>query len=273
MPINLSLTSWSFPRCTLEEAAGIALALGFNALDAGAYPGGHLNRDAILKGDKSEIERVKSLGVQISNAYYTFAAGFTERALNSPDAKVRRKNREDFKRVIDFCAAVDCPSVMLLPGVMHPGRSREDAIKLCIEASRELLAVSLPMGVDIAIEPHVMGLLESPRDTLTVVEAVPELELALDYAHFVTLGYTQPEIDPLCAFAAHVHLRQAKPGFLQTRLEHGTLNFPAMLDVLRQVNYDGYLAIEYVHQDYLQTDNVDVISETVKLRDHIRKWL
>jgi sugar phosphate isomerase/epimerase len=271
--MNLSLTSWSFPRCTLEEAAGIARALGFEALDAGAYPGGHLNREAILKGDTSEIERVKSLGLHISNVYYTFAAGFTERALNTPDAKVRRKNREDFKRVIEFCTAVDCPSVMLLPGIQHPGMSKADAIQRCIEASRELLAVSLPAGVDIAIEPHVMGLLESPRDTLTVVEAVPELELALDYAHFATLGFTQAEIDPLCAFAAHVHLRQAKPGFLQTRLEHGTLNFPAMIDALRQANYDGYLAIEYVHQDYLQTDNVDVISETVKLRELLRNWL
>lgn len=273
MTVQLTLTSWSFPRCTLEEAAGIARALGFEALDADAYTGNQLDRAAILKGAKSEIERVKSLGLAISNVYYTFGAGFVERALNSPDSKTRRKNREDFKRVVEFCASVDCPSVMLLPGVMHPGRTREDALKLCVEASRELLTVSLPMGVDIAIEPHVMGLLESPRDTLTVVEAVPELELALDYSHFVTLGYTQPEIDSLCAFAAHVHLRQAKPGFLQTRLEHGTLNFPAMLDALRQAGYDGYLAVEYVHQDYLQSDNVDVISETIKLRDLIRKWL
>lgn len=271
--MKLTLTSWSFPRCTLEEAAGIARALGFEAMDAGAYPGGHLNRDAILKGDRDEIQRVRSLGLQISNVYYTFGAGFVERPLNSPDPKVRRKNREDFRRVVEFCAAIACPSVMLLPGVIHPHMSKADAIQRCIEACQELLAISLPAGVDIAIEPHVMGLLESPRDTLAVVEAAPELALALDYAHFVTLGYTQAEVDPLCTFAAHVHLRQAKPGFLQTRLEHGTLNFPAMLDALRQAGYDGYLAVEYVHQDYLQTDNVDVISETVKLRDLVRAYL
>ncbi|MFN4292530.1 MAG: hypothetical protein ACK4JD_00165 [Thermoflexales bacterium] len=51
---------------------------------------------------------------------------------------------------------------------------------------------------------------------------------------------------------------------------HGTLNFAAMLDALRQAGYNGYLAVEYVHQDYMQTDNVDVISETVKMRDLIR---
>ncbi len=268
--MKLTLTSWSFPRCTLEEAAGIARALGFEALDAGAYPGGHLDRDAILKGAGSEVQRVRSLGLQISNVYYTFGAGFTARPLNSPDPQVRHENREDFRRVIEFCAAVACPSVMLLPGVIHAGASKADAIHYCIEACQELLAISQPAGVVIAIEPHVMGLLESPRDALTVVEGAPGLKLALDYAHFITLGYTQAAVDPLCAFTAHVHLRQAKPGFLQTRLEHGTLNFAAMLDALRQAGYNGYLAVEYVHQDYMQTDNVDVISETVKMRDLIR---
>jgi sugar phosphate isomerase/epimerase len=265
--MQLTITSWSFPRCTLEEAVGLARALGFEAMDAGAYPGGHLNRVAILKGDKTEVKRVKDLGLTLSNVYYTFGAGFVERALNTPDAKIRRKNREDFKRVVDFCAAVGCPSVMLLPGILHPGQTQAEAIDQCIHACRELLPISLEAGVDIAIEPHVMGILESPADALRVVEALPELGLALDYAHFVALGYTQAAIDPLCAFAEHVHLRQAKPGFLQTRLEHGTLNFAGMLSTLRQASYDGYVAVEYVHQDYMQTDNVDVISETVKMRD------
>ena len=46
-----------------------------------------------------------------------------------------------------------------------------------------------------------------------------------------------------------------------------------MLDTLRCAGYDGYLAVEYVHQDYLQTDNVDVVSETVKMRDLLRGYL
>jgi sugar phosphate isomerase/epimerase len=202
-----------------------------------------------------------------------FGAGFTTRPLKSPDPEVRRRNLEDVRQVVEFCAAIACPSVMMLPGVIHAGASKADAIQRCIEASQELLAISQPAGIAIAIEPHAMGLLESPSDTLAVLEGAPGLKLALDYVHFITLGYTQPDVDPLCAFAAHVHLRQAKPGFLQTRLEHGTLNFPALLDSLRQTNYNGCRAVEYAHQDYMQTDNVDVISETVKLRNRVRAHL
>ncbi len=265
--MKLTLTSWSFPKCTLEEAAGIARALGFEAMDIAAYSGGHFNREAILKGKQGEVERAKSLGLAISNIYFTFGAGFVERALNTPDKKIRRKNRDDFKRVVEFCIVVGCPSIMLLPGILHADQTKQDALQTCVEVCQELRAISYPAGVDIALEPHVMGILENPEDTLHVLHFVPELRLALDYAHFVTLGYTQKQIDPLCAFAAHVHMRQAKPGFLQTRLEHGTLNFPVMLDTLRREGYDGYLAVEYVHQDYMQTDNVDVISETIKMRD------
>lgn len=270
--MKLTITSWSFPRCTLEEAAGIAKALGFDAMDADAFTGNHLNRAAILKGDADEVKRVKRLGLKTSNIYYTFGAGFVDRALNTPDKKIRRKNREDFKRVVEFCAAVECPSIMMLPGIMHAGATKQACIEWVIEAMRELLAIAHPAGIEIAIEPHVMSVLESPADTAHVVQHTGA-KLALDYSHFITLGYTQAATDPLCAFAAHVHLRQGKPGFLQTRLEHGTLNFGVMIDTLRQAGYDGYLAVEPVHQDYLQTDNVDVISEAIKLRDIARRFI
>jgi sugar phosphate isomerase/epimerase len=271
--MKLTITGWSFPLCSLAEAAGIARALGFEAIDLGAYPGGHLDRDAILGDPAAELARIRTLGSAVSNIYWTFAAGFADCALNTPDPDLRRQNREDFKRVVDFCHAAAVPSVMILPGILHPGQTHEAAIQASVDACRELLSISEPAGVAIALEPHVMSILESPADTLKVVSGAPGVKLALDYGHFLTLGYTQSEVDPLCAYAAHVHVRQAKPGFLQTRLEHGTLNFPVMLDTLRRAGYDGYLAVEYVHQDYLQSDNVDVVSETVKMRDLLRRYM
>lgn len=271
--MELSLTGWSLPLCSLEEAAGIARSLGFRAIDLGAYPGGQLDRAAILGDPAPALGRLRDIGLAVSNIYWTFGAGFSERALNAPDPAVRRQNREDFKRVIDFCVAAGVPSLMILPGVLHPGQSRAAALAAAGEACCELLAISAPAGVTLALEPHVMGVLESPADTLALLAAAPGARLALDYGHFVTLGYTQAEVDPLAVHAAHFHARQAKPGFLQTRLEHGTLNFPAIVQTLRAAGYDGYLAVEYVHQDYLQTDNVDVISETVKMRDLLRAYL
>jgi sugar phosphate isomerase/epimerase len=271
--VELSLTGWSFRLLSLEEAAGVGAALGFTAMDWGAFPGGQLDREAILSDPKRLVKRVRETDMPVSNIYWTFGGGIKERALNHPDPDERAHNVEDFRRLVDFCAEAGVPSVMLLPGVLHPGQTQTEAIQTCIEGCRELLEVSKPAGVKIALEPHVMGLLERPEETLQVAQGAPGVGLALDWGHFLTLGYTRAQVDPLAGYAAHVHLRQAKQGMLQTRLEHGTLNFPRILDALRSAGYEGYLAVEYVHQDYMQTDNVDVISETVKLRDLLRAHL
>jgi sugar phosphate isomerase/epimerase len=268
--MELCVTGWSFPLLSLEEAAGVGAALGFTAMDWGAFPGGQLDRAVLLSEPKRLLKRLRETDMLASNLYWTFGAGFKERALNNPDRDERLRNVEDFRRVIDFCGEAGIPSVMLLPGVLHSGQTQAEALATCIEGCNELLQVSGPAGIAIALEPHVMGLLETPEAVLQVVREAEGVRLALDYGHFLTLGYRQADVDPLAPYAAHVHLRQAKPGFLQTRLEHGTLNFPRILNTLRDAGYDGYLAIECVHQDYLQTDNVDVISETVKLRDLLR---
>ena len=97
--MKLTITSWSFPRCTLEEAAGVVRALGFEAMDADAFTGNHLNRAAILKGDADEVKRVKRLGLKTSNIYYTFGAGFVDRALNTPD-QVSSKTLEKVRAAI-----------------------------------------------------------------------------------------------------------------------------------------------------------------------------
>ena len=66
--------------------------------------------------------------------------------------------------------------------------------------------------------------------------------------------------------------RQAKSGFLQTKLEEGTINFNAVFGKLKEVGYNDYLSIEYVHQDYMNTLYEDVLSETIKMRDLINNW-
>ena len=61
-------------------------------------------------------------------------------------------------------------------------------------------------------------------------------------------------------------------GALQAKFAQGTLNFPAMFGTLRAAGYDGYLALEAVHQDYMNTLTEDVLTETVALRDCFRNW-
>jgi sugar phosphate isomerase/epimerase len=154
-----------------------------------------------------------------------------------------------------------------------PGQKAADGRALSAEALNEYAAITEQADIDLFFEPHVKCSFESPRLAAWLAQQVPGARIALDYAHFVCQGYTQPEVDSLIPYTGHVHLRQAKSGLLQTKLEDGTINFSLVVDELLQQGYTGYWCVEYVHQDYIGADNVDVLTETVKMRDFLMATL
>ena len=203
--------------------------------------------------------------------YHLFGTTLCDR--NLAQAEALERNVADFGRVMRFCAAAGIPSVFLLPGVCNPGQGRAEALAQSAASLNALMPLAHQAGVTLTVEPHVHSHLESPPLVLQLLERVPGLKLTLDYAHFACLGWRQDEIDVLAPHAAHVHVRQARPGALQTKLSQGTLNMEAMLATLRGAGYAGCLSIEWVHQDYMDTVYDDVLTETIQARNLIRNWL
>lgn len=269
--MKLCVTSWSFPMLTLPEVVGVARAIGFDAVDVGLFYRPALDRVRLLVQPEALAAELADLGVALSNLYWLFGGNLDERNLADPAS--RAANVRDFEAVVRFCVAAHIPTIMLLPGMLGRGQSRADALREAAASLRVLLPIAAAAGITLAVEPHTHSFVESPELALALLEAAPGSRLVLDYAHFVCLGYRQDEIDVLAPQAAHVHLRQARPGVLQAKLALGTINFPAVLATLRAVGYDGYLALEYVHQEYMGTLGDDVLTETVQMRDLVRRFL
>lgn len=269
--MQLCLTSWSLRACTLPEAIGIARTLGFGGLDLGYFYGPALSKDALLADPEAMARQVRGLGLPAPCFYHLFGNTLADRNLADPAALDR--NAEDFRKVARFCAAAGIATVFVLPGVCNPGQSRPQALAQSAAALATLLPLAQAEGVTLTVEPHVHSYLESPLEVLRLLDAVPGLTLTLDYAHFVCLGFRQEDIDVLARHAAHVHVRQARPGALQTKLAQGTINMAAMLGTLRDADYRGWLAVEWVHQDYMDTLYDDVLTETIACRDVLRAWL
>ena len=137
------------------------------------------------------------------------------------------------------------PRCSSCPGVINGAQSRAQALAETVESLKPLLDAAATTGVTVCVEPHVHSYLESPAITAEMCERAPGVKLALDYAHFAVSGYRQEEIDVLARWLGHVHLRQARPGALQAKLDQGTLNFPAHVRDLRDAGFDGWLAAEY----------------------------
>jgi len=269
--MKLSLTTWSLRSLTLQEASGLSNLLGIGALDLGYFYRPGLDREALIADPDGTADRVLQLGVALPNLYHLFGGSLSDRNLADPSH--RERNEADFRQVVRFAKRAGLGSVFVLPGVVNPGQDRAMALLESAESLRRLVAIATPEGIQLTVEPHVHSYLESPTLVLDLLDRVPGLKLTLDYAHFACLGYRQEEIDGLAPHAAHVHLRQARAGVLQCKLSLGTLNFGAMLGTLKAAGYDDYLSIEYVHQDYMDGQHDDVLTETVDMRDCVREWL
>ena len=269
--MKMCLAIQSLRSCGLEEAAAVARALGFTAMDLDGVMDTTLRREKIFSLDRTEVQRVKNLDLETPNIHWTFAPGSFLPAINDPDPKVRADNRRQIQLLADFCHAAGIPSILVLPGVILPGQRASDGRSLSAEALCEFVEIGSAAGVAVYFESHVGSSFESPDEAAWLAEQVPGLGLVLDYAHFICQGYTQPQVDRLAKYTAHVHLRQARPGLMQTKLGDGVINFPLVFDALREANYTGRLCVEYVHQNYIGADQVDVLTETVKMRDLIRQ--
>lgn len=267
--MHLSLATWSFPALTLAECAGVARALGVGALDVGLFYRAALDKAEVLSDPAGAAERLRALGIGIANYYHLFGDGLAGRNMALPGAAA--VNARDLERVLTFADAAGIPTVFVLPGIVNPGQSRDDAARVAADGFRALMEVASGFRARLCFEPHVHSWAESPGLALRLAEAAG-VGLALDPAHFHCLGYRQDEMDALIPHAVHVHLRQARPGALQAKFAEGTLNFPAFFGALRAAGYGGALALEAVHQAYMNTLSEDVMTETVALRDCFRQW-
>ena len=270
--MKLSISTVSFQSCSVEETARIACALGFEAINLVGISADIGSAGTLYIGDPSEVGRVRSLGMTVPNLHWGFGASFRP-AINDPDPAARAKYKEAYRRAVEFCHEAGILSITVVPGIINPGQSEHDARALSVDVFNEFVPIAAGADVLLTTEAHVKSAFESPDSALELARSVAGLGIVLDYAHFVCQGYPQSTIDPLCEYTADVHLRQARPGLMQTPLEQGTINFALVLDHLRQVGYAGYLCMEYVHMDYIGANNVDVVTETVKTRDFVKEYL
>ncbi len=273
--MTVSGSSWSFVGVNLAESLQIYQTLGIGAVDLIAFPGNpdppQLSTEPILQEPRQAAQQIRDLGVPIGNLNYNFAASFQDRATNHKDPQVRERNREDYAAVIDFCRECQIPSTTVLPGILQEDWTREKALGVSAEELHQLAAMSRKEGITTTFEAHVGSILESPLDTLTFMESNPELKLTLDYGHFICLGYSQEQVDPLVFHTAHVHLRQAANNQLQARWDDGTLDIPGIISKLQSANYTGFLSLEYEHlEGFMDLDKADVLTESVKMRNLLR---
>jgi sugar phosphate isomerase/epimerase len=276
--LKLSCGHNAFPLIPLELAIDLVAALGFEGLDLTLAPNNpHLRPDSVIE-DMPQwtdrlLDRIARHRLAVADIVCLPATNFRTLAVNSPDAAERARSERYFTGMLDLASRLGAPGLTMLPGVDWPDEAHETSLD---RAARELsrrAAEARTRGLRFSVEPHVGSVCQTPADAARLCEMATGLELTVDYSHFVVQGFDAASIEPLLKDARHVHVRGASRETLQTSFTRSAIDYGRTIDVLRSHAYEGFLAIEYLWIEWAHLNEVDVLSETVVMRDFLRAKL
>lgn len=276
--IGLSCGDHSFLALEHELAIELIARLGFDAVNLiiwgtrSRVHAGQVREDIAGWAGRLD-ERVRGHGLEIADVVAIPGNDYATMAPNHPDALERERSSAFFRDMLELTARLRAPGLTMLPGIDWQGEEHEESLS---RAERELairVHAASDRGVRYSIETHLESVCESPADALRVCESVPGLELTLDYTHFIPQGYADADVDPLLVHTRHVHARGANASRVQAPMRLNTIDYDGIVARLREVGYEGHICVEYVCEDWQEMNTLDVLSETVIMRDALRRCL
>jgi sugar phosphate isomerase/epimerase len=271
--VQLSCGNSAFPLLPVDQSIRLAGMLGFEGFDLVLMGNSaHIRPeeiDDIGRWSNAVKSQLDAEGMQPADVFCVPWTDFEAMAPNHPDPTERARGRELFRRMLELAASVGAPGITMLPGTDWPNESHKVSIGRAAEELQARAEEARGVGLGFSIEAHIGSVCHEPADVLKLCALAPTLRLTVDYTHFVSQGIAEADIEPLAQFARHVQTRGAAFDRLQAPLKDSSLDFERMVDVLQAAGYDGFINIEYIWVDWKRLNEVDVLSETVMLRDRL----
>lgn len=276
MDLKLSCSDYTFPLLEHDHVLDLIAALGVQGLDIGLFGGrSHLRPETVLENIPASARdlsnRVADRGLKIATIFLIpLNLDFRSLATNNPDPAQRQKARDLFQRTLEFTARCNATHLSAGAGIGWEGETINDSFRRDADELSWRVEQAGSLGITFAIEPHANSLAATPETTLHLVQMAPGLTLALDYSHFTLQGIPDEAVEPLLAYTSHLHARGANRHRLQAAMKDSTTDYVHILNVLHTRGYAGYISLEYTWIDWEHCNEVDNLSETILLRDHLR---
>jgi L-ribulose-5-phosphate 3-epimerase len=252
-PVRLGIATYSYwhfrpPKVPVEEVIIKAHQLGVEGVDI-------LHRQ-MESEERSYLNKLKRLA--FVHGVHLICLSIHQDFVD-PDPEVRRKNVEHTKHCIELAYQMGIPSIRLNSGrwgtiksfdelmerggdePVLPGYAEDDGFRWSIESIEQCLPKAAECGVILALENH-WGLTRTPEGLLRIVNAIdsPWLGVLMDTGNFLEDPYEKLEqIAPKTVFV------QAKTYYGGGRWYTLDLDYKRIADILKKVNYQGYVAIEF----------------------------
>jgi len=245
----------NFPIRDLDEEAREISSLGFDYMELAMDP--PCCEAWALRGRADHVRQRLSengLGLVCHLPAFVSTADLTRR--------IREASLEESMEGLEVAAELDADMVVLHPAfVMGLGLLVKDlSQRYAVEALSSLIGKARALGVRVALEnmfPQ-SGSMVTPEDFSPVMEAFPDLGIALDTGHANIQGGTERAVEFIRAYPTRICHLHASDNWGR-RDDHlplgaGTVDFRSVVAELRTIGYDGRVTFEVFSpdRDYLR---------------------
>jgi len=194
-----------------------------------------------------------------------------------PDDEAQgRQNLAYAMASVDLAAELGIPFVHCFTGRQAQTLSRAEALRRLSDALAELCRHGAERGVQVGIEGCVPHFIRSTADYLELIGNLPgvDLRVCFDPSHVFLHGESEfTAAERLFDRISIVHVKDAAgrfPDFSCPPLGKGRMDWPGLLSLLRDLRYEGQLAVEYEADQFgWKQDRMAVMLDARRfLRDH-----
>jgi sugar phosphate isomerase/epimerase len=281
--MRLASADFTWPGLRPEFVLDLIAELGLEGVSM-AFMGGYTARrpEDVAEDPEGWGERVAAelaaRELQPADVFLIPRVDLVGLSVNHPDPGEREASDALFATFLRFARRVGSSGMTVLPGLVYGGEPWEAAFDRSVDGLRRRVELARDHDLRLSVEPHIVSthpyagsIADTPERVQQLVDAVPGLELTLDYGHFNVQGIPDREVEPLVAHARHFHMRGGARGLVQTKFEDNVTDFGRILDRMAETGYDGWVEIEYVHDGRPGCSDCDNIQEIRKFRDFVRE--
>ena len=260
--IKLSLAAYSFrkylefkgtnkPTMTLEQFAEYASEQGLGAIEPTSYYFPDTSKEFFPKYKAF----CTKLGLDISGS----AVGNN---FCIPDAAKLKEQMTSVNEWVERCSILGCKTIRIFAGTIAKGDTEEKAKERCINAIGQACDYAAKFGVILALENH-GGITASVEQILSIVKSInhPYFGVNLDTGNF----HTADPYGDLAKLAPYAVTVQVKTEIQKTGQKKEDADLKKLVEILKAVNYRGYMALEYEANEEPKTGVPKALEELKKL--------